>query len=113
MSSTWKSIFIVAGILILCALFAAFDQIIRLGWIDRSPLPEIFFTWDLGIKFPWPLDAWHTYQGAKMQLLGAAGLIFGYSILKQIHTFYRKVLIIIAVDIIFYQIRNLFLLLLT
>ena len=61
-------------LIILSALFAALDQVIRFPnrFLPVSRLPEIFYTWTTHISVPYPVNAVKTYQGIKMWLMAAA-----------------------------------------
>ena len=85
-------------IVILASMFSGIDQIIRLDREELSWLPMWFFTWDTGFRWPYPMDAWHTYQGAVHWLLS-----LGVFLLRR-DWFYLPLYVMI-----FWWIRDLFL----
>lgn len=50
---------------LLSALFDAMAQmyVYREDFFKISRFSTKLYTWDTGLRFPWPIDAHHTYQG--------------------------------------------------
>ena len=115
---------------IIAAFFAACDQLLRLNrWgneamyddkgerilipaENNSVFPSSFWTWDLRDTYPdswivniWPMDAWHTYQGAKMWSLGLSAM---FITLATGDIWWSSLGVFVTVGFAFYQPRNLF-----